>query len=369
MADQEQPDWSSLPSDLLELIGQRSRDAVTGVVAFRSVCRAWRAAVRPAPRLMLPRRSSEHAFVFPLSRGWSIIVDAHDASCHLSHLATGATAAMPSLNAVWDGGRIKTLRYEHRPNLSILTEMFNPTYLYFTDLVRFAVHNATPDDDAPPAAEGTMVMMYHMMMHRECTGVLFCRPGDAAWTKVENPDRRGFGFFDFAYHDGRMFGMDELEMAVYDAATLAVLHQVRLQRPPATRLFVTKMYHGVARLVEFGYVHLVALPSKLVLVRTSVKYSRPVAFNIFELVSTPEGLAWLKVRDAGNYELFVDGYHTTFRENRANTGTLIYYVHDEHYATVASAYCYSVQDNKLECVYRPPKDGPEFSTKPSWFVP
>ncbi|CAN6228702.1 unnamed protein product [Urochloa humidicola] len=68
MANEEQPDWSSLPLDLLPLIGQRSRDAVTGVAAFRSVCRAWRAAVGPAPRLLLPRASSEpdhHALVFP----------------------------------------------------------------------------------------------------------------------------------------------------------------------------------------------------------------------------------------------------------------------------------------------------------------
>ncbi|WVZ72705.1 hypothetical protein U9M48_021122 [Paspalum notatum var. saurae] len=50
----EQPDWLSLPLDLLELIAQRSRDDVTGLAAFRSVCRTWRAAVGPAPRLLLP---------------------------------------------------------------------------------------------------------------------------------------------------------------------------------------------------------------------------------------------------------------------------------------------------------------------------
>jgi hypothetical protein len=76
MADQEQPDWSSLPSDLLELIGQRCRDAVNGVAAFRSVCRTWRAAIAPAPRLLLPRAGPE--LVFPLARGWSIVVDARE---------------------------------------------------------------------------------------------------------------------------------------------------------------------------------------------------------------------------------------------------------------------------------------------------
>jgi hypothetical protein len=353
MADQEQPDWLDLPSDLLELIGQRTRDAVTGVAAFRSVCRTWRAAIGPAPRLLLPRAGAGHALVFPLSRGWSIVVDARDVSCRLSHLAAGVTAALPRLNMQ------RTDR-----------ELALGNDLWFTDLFRFAVH-APPD--APAAAAGMTVMMYHMLLGR--TGVLFCRPGDAAWTEVEKPTPIGLGFSDFAYHDGKMFGLDTNgEMAVYDAATLDVLHLVR--KPPDTPILGNTMYgFGTRhrRFKEFNYIHLVALPSKLVLVRTSVKFFRPVAFSIFELGSTPDGLAWLKVTDAGNYELFMDGYHTTFRENGANSGTRIYYVHDEHgplqVPSTIAAYCYSMQDNRLECVYSSPEDSLECSTKPSWFVP
>ncbi|PUZ47848.1 hypothetical protein GQ55_7G198900 [Panicum hallii var. hallii] len=284
MADQEQPDWLDLPSDLLELIGQRTRDAVTGVAAFRSVCRTWRAAIGPAPRLLLPRAGAGHALVFPLSRGWSIVVDARDVSCRLSHLAAGVTAALPRLNMQ------RTVR-----------ELALGNDLRFTDLFRFAVH-APPD--APAAAAGMTVMMYHMQLGR--TGVLFCRPGDAAWTEVEKPTPIGLGFSDFAYHDGKMFGLDTNgEMAVYDAATLDVLHLVR--KPPDTPILGNTM--------------------------TSVKFFRPVAFSIFELGSTPDGLAWLKVP-----------------------------------STIA-AYCYSMQDNRLECVYSSPEDSLECSTKPSWFVP
>ncbi|PAN38915.1 hypothetical protein PAHAL_7G207000 [Panicum hallii] len=284
MADQEQPDWLDLPSDLLELIGQRTRDAVTGVAAFRSVCRTWRAAIGPAPRLLLPRAGAGHALVFPLSRGWSIVVDARDVSCRLSHLAAGVTAALPRLNMQ------RTDR-----------ELALGNDLWFTDLFRFAVH-APPD--APAAAAGMTVMMYHMLLGR--TGVLFCRPGDAAWTEVEKPTPIGLGFSDFAYHDGKMFGLDTNgEMAVYDAATLDVLHLVR--KPPDTPILGNTM--------------------------TSVKFFRPVAFSIFELGSTPDGLAWLKVP-----------------------------------STIA-AYCYSMQDNRLECVYSSPEDSLECSTKPSWFVP
>ncbi|CAN6276186.1 unnamed protein product [Urochloa humidicola] len=378
MANQKRPDWLSLPSDLLPLIGQRTRDAVTGVTAFRSVCRAWRAAVGPAPRLLFPRAAGvgsepdHHAFVFPLSRGWSVVVDARDASCRLSHLATGATAALPKLNAVRDvSGGVAHIIYEHRPDAEIIVIrnfdlIYRLTYLSFTDLLRFAVH--VPRDD--PATAGMTILMYHMTQGR--TGTLFCRPGDAAWTKVEKPNPAGYGFFDFAYHDGKMFGLDiNRETTVYDATTLDVLHVV--QAPPATPNIANKMYGFGAEFEEFNYVHLVALPSKLVLVRTSVKLSRPVAFNIFELGSTADGLAWFKVNDAGNYELFVDGYHTAYRENGADSGTRIYYVHDEHWPKVSSttaAYCYDMQDNKLECVYRLQEDDtPQCSTKPSWFVP
>ncbi|CAN6228703.1 unnamed protein product [Urochloa humidicola] len=377
MADQEQPDWSNLPSDLLVLIAERTSDDITGFPAFRSVCQAWRAVVGPEPRLLLPRgagarQGSEpdhHALVFPLARGWSVVIDARDASCRLSHLSTGATATLPRLTAIRDGsGGIRHARYEHRPSeeTAIYTNgmFFYYTYSLFTDRLRFAVH---VPPGAPAAADGMTIMMYHMM--QGWAGMLFCRPGDEAWTKVRKPAPAvGLGFFDFAYHDGKMFGLDTNgKMAVYDAATLDVLHLV--QPPPATPNLVCKMYDLAAGLEEFNYVHLVALPSKLVLVRTTVKSSRPVAFSIFELASAPDGLAWLKAMDAGNYDLFIDGYHTTYRESGASCGTRIYYVHDEQRQVTSAAYCYSMQDNKLECVYRTSEDSPELSTKPSWFVP
>jgi hypothetical protein len=250
------------------------------------------------------------------------------------------------------------------------------SYLQFTDLFRFAVH--VPPGSPPAAAAAAGGMTYHIMLGPRGTALSFCRPGDAAWTSVYKPIPVGHGYFDLAYHNGKMFGLDNIgEMAVFDAATLHALCIV--QRPPATPNLANKLYGFCTDKEEFSFVHLVALPSKLVLVRTSVKSSRPVAFDVFELGSTPDGFAWLKVRDAGDYELFLDGYHTTFRENKngANSGTRIYYVHDV--ATVGrtrdevrvppAAYCYSMQDNKLECVYMPPEDIHQCSTKPSWFVP
>ena len=143
-----------------------------------------------------------------MSRGWSIVVDARDASCRLSHLATGATAALPSLNAVRQSGSdaVTHLTYLHRPDFHTAIRnscMVCRNYLQFTDLFRFAVHVPL---GVPPAAAaaGMTIMMYHIMLGPWGTGMS----------------------------------------------------------------------------------------------------SRPVAFDVFELRSTPDGLAWLEVRDAGNYELF-----------------------------------------------------------------
>uniref|UniRef100_A0A8I6XYB7 KIB1-4 beta-propeller domain-containing protein n=1 Tax=Hordeum vulgare subsp. vulgare TaxID=112509 RepID=A0A8I6XYB7_HORVV len=400
-AQEEQPDWLNLPSDLLTIIARRSRDAVTGLTAFRSVCRAWRAASGPAPRLLLPRPRAAR-LVFPLSRGWSIVFHVRDASCHISHLSTGATAALPALNAFRDAGSdvVRHARYVdcNDVDTSVGNQWMFTNYLDFTDCLRFAVHLPP----GPPAATGIgmTVMMYHMM-HREA-GMFFSRPGDAAWTKVGKPTNHlGHGYFDLAYHDGKMFGMhsNNYHMSVFDAATLRTLQVVGC--PPATIMFANKMYGIGTELENFNYVHLVALPTKLVLVRTTIKSYRPVAFCIFELVSGLDGqLAWRMVIDAGNYELFLDGYHATFKENDGTngSGTWIYYIHDRPWNSSTAAccynnryqcgmvagcyknrsecgtavYCYSMQDNKLECVYKstPKDDGPPaFSTKPSWFIP
>jgi hypothetical protein len=73
-------DWLKLAFDPLEPIAQRPE----------------------APRLLLPAphngAGSKYALVFPLSRGWSIVVDVRDASCHLKHLPTGTAAALPNMN-------------------------------------------------------------------------------------------------------------------------------------------------------------------------------------------------------------------------------------------------------------------------------
>jgi hypothetical protein len=98
-------------------------------------------------------------------------------------------------------------------------------------------------------------------------------------------------------------------------------------------------------------------------------------FDVFELGSKSgnDKIAWRKVtwdRIGGTYELFLDGYHTAFRENGTGGGTRIYCVLGRYRKPTTAAYCYDMKENKIECIYRhPASDNVEYSTKPSWFVP
>jgi hypothetical protein len=205
--------------------------------------------------------------------------------------------------------------------------------------------------------------------------MVFCRPGDAAWTKIANPNSQFYSFTDFAYFEGKMVALDDKGVAlVFDATTLQLLHQV--DPPPETPNLTCKIFDYA--LDDFHCLRLVALPSKVLLVKIRVKSAKPEGFDTFELSSgsmeDDGGLAWRKVNGddiGGNHELFLDCYHSTFRDGRDSKGTRIYF-HDDFMAPVGSgaAYCYNMQDDKLECVHMPPEDnGSIYSTRPSWYVP
>ncbi|KAF0928554.1 hypothetical protein E2562_006000 [Oryza meyeriana var. granulata] len=275
--------WTDLPGEIMELIADKASDACTGRTLFRSVCRPWRAAVPETPRLLIPaaRRaddvSDEYALAFPLSRGWSIVVDIRDTSCHLSHMATGATAPLPRLNAVraTAASRVVHLGYEHYAMPAAIPAKKHA--------VTSAVH--VPASTPAASTDGMLIMMHHMLHGK--TGMVFCRPSDAAWTKLDNPvdDEDGshpLSFVDFAYFDGKMFGVDRNgTTAVIDAATLEVVDLVDV--PPET---------------------------------ARVKSSKPERFDVFELGQDQDGaLAWRKVAGhdvGGNYDLFLDGHHATY---------------------------------------------------------
>jgi hypothetical protein len=221
-----------------------------------------------------------------------------------------------------------------------------------------------------------MVMMMYHMVHGH-TGMVFCRAGDTAWTKIENPNSLIFSFTDFAYFEGKMLALDDNGVTlVFDAKTLQLLDQVGV---PLETGYVASKYTNLGFTPsEFHYLRLIALPSKVLLVRICVKSTKPEGFDVFELSSRSEeddtGHIWRKVTgdDIGdNHELFLDCYHGTFRDARDDRGTRIYF-HNDFSDPIGSgaAYCYNMQEDKLECVYMPSEDkGCIYSTRASWYVP
>ncbi|CAM0956692.1 unnamed protein product [Alopecurus aequalis] len=396
--DREQPDWLALTSDLLEPIAQRSRDAINGLSPFRSVCRTWRAAVGQAPRLLLPvpengstlRAGSEHALVFPLSHGWSIVVDALDASCRLSHLTTGATAPLPKINAIRDSktsSDIRHITYVHhtddksmrrgnwfpKTKIKIATlsiESFFKTYQEFSDGFRFALH--VPPGNVAASIDNILIIMCHSdLLGLSKKAIVLCRPGDAAWTKLASSPSSAWEFVDLAYFQGKIYGLEcKGATSVFDATTLEFLHSV--DPPQSTSKLFTILYPDLAEPVTFDYFNLITLPSKLLLIITSVESLEPQGFTYFELV--PGMSSWRKVTGDAigrNYDVFMDCHHATFSDSAIESGTRIYYVLGRKWMDPkTSAYCYAINDGKLECVYRSP-DNCEYSTKPkpSWFVP
>uniref|UniRef100_A0A452YSB9 KIB1-4 beta-propeller domain-containing protein n=2 Tax=Aegilops tauschii TaxID=37682 RepID=A0A452YSB9_AEGTS len=254
--------------------------------------------------------------------------------------------------------------------------LFLKTYLELSHYFTFAAH--VPPTTPAASTDGVVIMAYHAVHGH--TGMVFCRPGDAAWTKVANPNSEYVAFADFAYSEseGKMLALDNKGVTVvFDAETLEVLYQVDL--PPATSNFRYKHSGGDAT-DEFSCLRLVAVPSKVLLVKICIKSSRPEGFQIFELSSGSEKgdgrPVWRKVAGGdigGDHELFLDGYHATFGDDRDGGGTRIYYFHDDYSSAVtscAAAYCYIMKDNMLERVYMPSREnGDIYTTRPSWFVP
>lgn len=126
-------------------------------------------------------------------------------------------------------------------------------------------------------------MMYYPLQGQDRADLLMAR------TKLDNPlthddeEHQGrsssLSFIDFAYFDGKMF-------AVVEAVTLKVLHLVDI--PLEKMNFYTKMFGSTSfdDREQVDHLVLVALSTKLILVRAHVKSSVSESFNVFELDQT-----------------------------------------------------------------------------------
>lgn len=216
-----------------------------------------------------------------------------------------------------------------------------------------------------------------MMCHRWLLGdrIVSWQPKHAAaWTEMVG-SYSSYDNADFAYSGGKMYCLesDYGVTNVFDAHTQKLLHRIGVPQPRPTSPVSSYVDFPRRNLDEFHYLNLVALPSKLILVRTSgTKSSELKGVDVFEVGSRSEDgeIAWRKVtcdNIGGNYDLFIDGHHATFSDNGTGSGTRMYCVLGRFEVPTTATYCYDMKDDKLECIYRSPAN--EFSTKPGWFLP
>ena len=173
--------------------------------------------------------------------------------------------------------------------------------------------------------------------------MVFCRPGDVAWTEIARCPSPVDDYIDGTCFQGEIFGLRYSgETMVYEATTLKFLRVIDV--PEATLKYSSYVdFPFRLSLSDFHYLNLVALPSKLLLVRTRVKSSELEGFDVFELGSKhgDDDISWRKVTwdgIGGTYELFLDSYHTAFRENSTAGGTRIYCVLGRHREPTTAAY-------------------------------
>jgi hypothetical protein len=249
-----------------------------------------------------------------LSHGWSIIVDALDASCHLSHLTTGTTAPLPKINAVRESKtssdithityvhhtdhklRARTRRRGQWPSgtkIKIYTSSVNSifkTYQQFSDFFRFALH--VPSGNGAACTDNMMIIMCHRVLLGSRKAIVLCRPGDVAWTKLANSPSYGIGYVDLACFQGKIYALERDGVtSVFDANTLEFLQSV--DAPQSTSRLFSVLYPSVAEPVDFDYFNFVALPSKLLMIISSMESLELEGFTFFELVpgmASPPGV-------------------------------------------------------------------------------
>uniref|UniRef100_A0A0E0MA95 Uncharacterized protein n=1 Tax=Oryza punctata TaxID=4537 RepID=A0A0E0MA95_ORYPU len=257
--------------EIMELIADEGK--------LRSASRSWRADVAQTPALLLPTAqvagSADECSL-------SIVVDVRDTSCHLSHLATGATAGSTwraagddwhrpmqpcwevRMNPAWKRS------FRHDPEHAIGDKqiritikflwyfMFLESDLQFSHFLRFAVH-VPADTPLAASTDGMLIMM------EDGHGFLPARR--RRLDEAGQPHRRRAGA---CLQLGRLRLLTGARgtTAVIDATTLEVLDLVDV--PPETYNISTKLLgtaNGDDTVKSLDYLHLVALPSKLLVVR------------------------------------------------------------------------------------------------------
>ncbi|KAF8698445.1 hypothetical protein HU200_035185 [Digitaria exilis] len=288
------PDWSSLPGELLDLISGHlasERD----LLHFRQVCTSWRASV--TSRLAAPIRPWVLASRTDPSQLGSI------GEYSIWRGALGDCKWSPTRLVLWD------------PSVGV--EVALPP----ADGISEVFLSGDPLASPPPPS-GWMAVAAQITESLD-NKILFWRPGDAAWTPAARKVPYSFDRAQsIAFHGGKMYCIESsYKIAIYDLS--------RADHAPSPPIFLPQQLNYVPA------AHLVSCNGKLLLVVLfSFDHDNVVVYKLgpAELDMGREEMDLgesERVTDLGGYSLFLgrsDGYALSAEEHPAIRGNCIYYV-------------------------------------------
>jgi hypothetical protein len=170
-----------------------------------------------------------------------------------------------------------------------------------------------------------IIMCHSAFLGLKKKTIALCRPGDAAWTKLPNSLSSEWEYIDLACFQGKIYGLERDGVtSVFDANTLEFLHSV--DAPQSTSRLFSVLYPSVVEPVVFYYFNFVALPSKLLMIITSVESMQIEGFTFFELV--PDIMpSWRKVTgDAigANYDVFITMPPLAIARSKEDLGSIMF---------------------------------------------
>jgi hypothetical protein len=324
MAAPEDPDWSTLPEELLEYISnmlQSRREAIK----FRSICPTWRAALPfakyIAPVLMLPfgPESLDGAVTFytvadggattftrnlPLlrgkklcgsSRGWLALVD-EAASVTLLNPLTGTTIELPPAveRVVGASFRLLVVTSNGSERIKLLLENGQYIFLRLDEMKKRAFRQIVLSSSSP--GSGDCVAMAALA---DSGTVAFCRVGvDGAWTLL-NANLPGGPVTSIIHIGGTRF------LAICDRGTGGPgpisICDVGGAVPTATRV---KPLYGPPKHTAWPCNYL-EVNGELYVVVTVAQVSAPLSSHVYKCNVVAAKPSWTKVKNTHGLILFM----------------------------------------------------------------
>ncbi|KAJ4786271.1 F-box family protein [Rhynchospora pubera] len=343
-------DWAGLPPELLDAILAKLIEC-TDHLRFSCVCRSWRSAARShrmpssLPWLFLPHDPSTTILQF-YSFSEDRIYKISFPEIHNSVVIESASGFLLILGACHENPKM------------LIINAFTGTRVHLPYTSCYFPNSATWD------YSGSIIVG----KFGYCSGVVYCRPGDRGWTRIEA--RIGFFSIDqIVYKAGSFYLRSKAgEIYVLDGERLEL---IRIIQPP----------HVNGKVPVF-----VLSPDDILLYNFSYIAENRRVPALFNLNSILEELSWSQVTDIGNYAMFSDSHADINVYGNAShcnsnfyflseasrhiglSNTFIHYRLGDQYMDSHTCYIYgrnlrsSTVKLKGQCSCSP-------SSNPSWLVP